>query len=99
MLLHIISDPYFLHLPVPVCVPDIRQLRALPCYTLTTAHTLFHIPGFFPSRPSHHVPLDLSMSGSYQFHHCSIRQLWSMPDARLFVARAAEYQAARSHYC
>ena len=98
-ILHFISDPNFLRLPVPVCIPAIRRLRSLPCYTPTTSHPLFRIPDFVPSRLSRRVPLDLATPGREQFHHRSIRQLRFLPNARPFVARAAEEQAVRPHYC
>ena len=98
-LLHFISNPNCLRLPIPVCVPDIRRLRSLPCYTPTTAHPLSHIPNIVPSRPSCSIPLDLATPRRKQCHHRSIRQLWSLPNALPFFARATKEQAVRPHYC
>ena len=99
MLLHFISDPDFLSLPVPICIPDIRRIQSLPCYTPTITHPLFHTPDFFPSFLSRLVLLDLAMPGREQCHHRYFRQFWLLPDARFFVARATEEQALRPHYC
>ena len=97
-LLHFISDPNCLCLPVPVCIPDIRRLRSLPCYTLTTVNPLSQIPTVVPSRLSRYVPRDLAKLGRKQCHHHSILQLWLLTNARPFVARATEEQAVRPHY-
>ena len=62
-LFHFISDPDFLRLSVPVSVPDIRRLRSLPCYTLTTARPLSYFPSVVPSLPSRSIRLDLATPG------------------------------------
>ena len=50
-LLHFISDPDFLCLPIPVRIPAIIRLRSLPCYTPISVNPLSHVPGVAPSRP------------------------------------------------
>ena len=68
-LLHIISDAGELHLPIPFAIPDIRQLRYLPCYTPTTFLHPIRLLEFFSSCPSRLSPLDLTTPGHEQCHH------------------------------
>ena len=65
-ILHFISNPDFLRLSVPVCIPAILQPRSLPCYTPTTACTFSHFPNVVPLRPSRSNPLDLATPGREQ---------------------------------
>ena len=55
---------------------------------------LFVDPSCLPCSSSQ----DLATPGREKCHHRSIRQLRSLPNARPFVARAAEEQAVGSHY-
>ena len=96
---HFISDPKFLRLSVPFCNPDISRLQSLTCYMPTTVNPLFLIPNVVPSRPPRRAPLDLDTPGRKKCHHRSIYQLWLLPNARPFVARAVEEQSVRPHYC
>ena len=98
-LLHFISDPVFLRIPVPVYIPAIRQLRCLPCYMPISVNPLSQVSGVALSRPSCYLSPNLSTPGRDQCNYCSIRQICSLPDARPFVARSAEKQAVRPHYC
>ena len=99
MRIDIISDAKELRLLNNFDLSAIHQNQSLPCYNPTTSNPLSHVPNVVPSRPSCFVPLDLATPGREQCHHRSIRQIWSLLDARTFVARAAEDQAVRSHYC
>ena len=96
-LLHIISDAGELHLPIPFAIPDIRQLRYLPCYTPTTFPHPIRLLEFFSSCPSLLSPLDLATPERDQGHNRPIRQLWFLSYVRLFVVRAAKEHAVRPH--
>ena len=98
-LLHFISNPKFLHLPVPVYIPAIRRLRYLRCYLPISINPLSSVFGVSPSRPSCYLSQDSATPGHKQCHHCSICQLWFLLNACPFVVRAAEDQAVRPHYC
>ena len=74
-LLHFISYPDLLRLPIPVCIPAILRLRCLPCYTLATNLPRSRFPNVVLSLRSRSIPLDLATPGREQWHHCSIRQL------------------------
>ena len=98
-LLHIISDLIQLLRPVLFPIPAIRQLRNLPCYTHTTTHQPILVPYFVSVHPSRLSPQDLATPTRKHCYHYPIRQLWSLPNARPFVAMAAEEKAIRPHYC
>ena len=102
---YILYDFYATTSPLPTSyvspllsfLPDIRQLQYLPCYTPTPSTTLVRCPSASPSYPSRSSQ-DLATPGREQCHHRPIHQLWLLPNARPFVARAAEEQAVRHCY-
>ena len=97
-LLHFISDPASLRIPVPIYIPAIHRLWSLPCYNPTTPPSQFRVPDFVPSCPYRRAPVDLATPGRKQCHQCSIRQLRLLPNAHPFVAMDAEEQGVRPHY-
>ena len=90
--------PLYSPVPLPSVLPDICQLRYLPCYTPTPSSALFHFHTVEPSCPPCYTSQDLAAPGREQWHHRSIRHLRLLTNERFFVARAAEEQAVGSHY-
>ena len=84
--------------PILFAIPDIRRLQSLPFYMPKTFLQPIRVLDFLYSCPTPLTPLDLTKPGREQWHHRPMRQLWSLPNARPFVARDAEEQAVRYHY-
>ena len=97
-ILHTIPVVGYLRLPGPFAIPAILRIRRLPCYTPIIFPHRVRVFDLIYYRHSRQHPLDLATPGQDQCHHRPIRQLWSLPDARPFVARDVEEQAVRPHY-